>query len=61
MIRADHFAFMLPPLAGLPFLAIAGFWPLAVPFAGLPIAMEPLPVLSLYTGLPLTTGAFPET
>lgn len=52
---------MLPPFAGLPFLAIAGFWPLAVPLAPLPIAMEPLPALSLYTGNPITTGAFPET
>ena len=51
--KTDHFAFMPPPLAGLPFLAIAGFWPLAAPLPPLPIAM-PLPALSLYTGNPIT-------
>jgi len=44
---------MPPPFTGLPFFAIAGFGPLAVPLPALPIA--PLPALSLYTGNPITT------
>ena len=51
--KTDHFAFIPPSLAGLPFFAIAAFWPLAAPLPALPIAM-PLPALSLYTGNPIT-------
>ena len=41
----------MPPLAGLGFFGMA--FPLPLP--ALPIAMEPLPALLLYTGLPITT------
>jgi len=39
------------PLAALGFLGAACF----LPFGALPIAMEPLPALLLYTVSPLTT------
>lgn len=45
----DYLAFMLPPLAGFGFFAMACFLPLPA----LPMAM-PLPALSLYMGLAVT-------
>ena len=50
--QSDYLAFMLPPLAGLAFLGMAGMDAFP-PFLPLPIAIEPLPA-PLPADLPYT-------